>query len=67
MQKNIEGLLKRTYSLLPDVSETKIVRNRQGRGLFNFLGSAASFMFGLTTETDLNEVKQHIADSQLMS
>jgi hypothetical protein len=67
MQKNIEGLLKRTYTLLPDVSDTRIVRNRKGRGLFNFLGSAASFMFGLSTETDLNEVKQHIADSQLMS
>ena len=62
MQFSIANMVGRIYDLIPDITAPGSNRRRHPRGVFNFVGSASSFLFGTVTESELAELSKHIAD-----
>jgi hypothetical protein len=67
MQTAITQLIQRVYTLVPDISEAPLGRARQSRALFALGGKIAHYIFGVATDSSVDEMRKAIADLQLVA
>jgi hypothetical protein len=67
MQTAITQLIQRVYTLVPDISEAPLGRARQSRALFAPGGRIAHYIFGVATDSSVDEMRKAIADLQLVA
>jgi hypothetical protein len=66
-QGSITDMIQRIHTLVPDIAPVRQPRRRSSRGLFDFIGSASSWLFGLATESSTEELRKHIEDVLLLA
>jgi hypothetical protein len=59
--------IQRVYTLVPDISEAPRGRARQSRALFALGGKIAYYIFGVATDSSVDEMRKAIADLQLVA
>jgi hypothetical protein len=67
MQTAITQLIQRVYTLVPDISEAPLGTARQSRALFALGGRIAHYIFGVATDSSVDEMRKAIADLQLVA
>src|SRR5664279_3512911 len=59
-RQSITRLTARINALIPDIDPSVGGRRRQPRGLFDFIGTASSYLFGSATEGDVEGLRAEI-------
>ena len=59
MQRSVAQTVEKIFDLIPDaVVATNLRRGRRTRGLIDAIGYTTSYLFGIATTSDLNELKE---------